>query len=275
MHPGAHDHAGHIFRLGPTSRRALLIDLGGMAAAAVILGGCTSGDSGDEAADDDTDDEIATDESASTTETVSGTTTLDGASPVGRWEQVDLGFVSAYVLVRAGEAVIVDSGPAGSETAIAETLEELGSGWSDVSDVIVTHRHADHVGSLPALTVAAAQAALWAGIDDVDAIGRDLGITGVGDGEQIAGLSVIATPGHTPGHISVLDRDAGVLVAGDALNGENGGVVGPNSRFTPDMETADASVGVLAGFDYHTIYFGHGEPVFAAGADLVAALAAG
>lgn len=203
------------------------------------------------------------------------TTTTAGQVPdSGRWQRTNLGFVSAYVLVRNGGAAIVDTGPSGSEEAIANTLTALGSGWSDVSDVILTHRHGDHIGSLGAVAEAAANASLWAGIDDVDAIGRDLGISGVADREQIAGLTVIATPGHTPGHISILDSTAGVLVAGDALNGENAGVAGPNPQFTPDMDMASASVVTLAGFDYQTIYFGHGEPVLNQGSGLVAELAA-
>jgi glyoxylase-like metal-dependent hydrolase (beta-lactamase superfamily II) len=246
------------------SRRALLIDLGATAAAALVLGACGS--------DTPLDDVPADDPTAAGPE--ADATVTEQTTVAGRWQRSDLGFVSAYVLVRAGEAVLVDSGPSGSEGTIAGTLTALGTGWSDVSDVILTHRHGDHIGSLGAVAVAAAQASMWAGIDDVDAVGRDLGLNGVGDRDQIAGLTVIATPGHTAGHISILDPAAGVLVAGDALNGENGGVTGPNPQFTSDMDIANASVAALAGFDYQTIYFGHGEPVLDQGSDLVAELAA-
>jgi glyoxylase-like metal-dependent hydrolase (beta-lactamase superfamily II) len=72
----------------------------------------------------------------------------------------------------------------------------------------------------------------------------------------------------------VLDPVGGILVAGDALNGSGGGVVGANPRFTPDMATADASVRKLADFMYSTAVFGHGEPVTANASQLVADLAA-
>jgi hypothetical protein len=49
-------------------------------------------------------------------------------------------------------------------------------------------------------------------------------------------------------------------------------VVGPNERFTPDMATANLSVAKLAGFEYETILFGHGEPVLERGSEQVAAL---
>ncbi len=92
------------------------------------------------------------------------------------------------------------------------------------------------------------------------------------DGDSVFGLDVIATPGHTPGHICLLDT-SGVLVAGDALTGGNGGVDGPNPQFTPDMETATQSVVKLAGLEFDVVYFGHGEPVTAGADQAVAELA--
>jgi glyoxylase-like metal-dependent hydrolase (beta-lactamase superfamily II) len=91
----------------------------------------------------------------------------------------------------------------------------------------------------------------------------------------VFGLEIIATPGHTPGHICVLDPIGGLLVAGDALNGNAGGVVGPNPQFSADMSMANESVKKLAAFTFDTILFGHGEPVIGGADDQVAALAAG
>ena len=87
------------------------------------------------------------------------------------------------------------------------------------------------------------------------------------------GLSVIGTPGHTAGHISLLDPVASVLIAGDALNGNNGAVAGPNPQFSEDHNEALATVEKMAGFEYETIYFGHGEPVLEGASALVAGLA--
>ena len=57
-------------------------------------------------------------------------------------------------------------------------------------------------------------------------------------------LEVIHTPGHTPGHISILTE--GLLIAGDAVNVEEDGFAGPRERFTPDMEEATKSVHKLS-----------------------------
>ena len=63
------------------------------------------------------------------------------------WQRVDLGFVSAYVLVRGGQAVVVDTGVGGSAGAIEDSLVGVGLDWSAVGHLILTHRHNDHVGS--------------------------------------------------------------------------------------------------------------------------------
>ena len=56
------------------------------------------------------------------------------------------------------------------------------------------------------------------------------------------GLRIIGTPGHTAGHIAVLDEAGGVLVAGDALRTTGGTLVGSNPQNTEDATAAQASV---------------------------------
>ncbi len=256
------------------SRRAVLIDLGVLGAGAVILSSCAGSSGGP-----DTGSTNRVDPSVATTPTQpdgSDPSTTSETEAGAGWARTDLGFVSAYVLVRSGEAVVVDVGPSGSEGAIEATLTELGSSWNQVSDVVLTHRHPDHVGSLGAVAELASSATYSTGVADIEAIGADRGLVGLSDGDRVGGLRVIATPGHTPGHLSVLDEAAGVLVAGDALNGAGAGdgpVSGPNPDFTADLVMANASVRVLAGFDYEIVYFGHGAPLLSGGSAAVAALA--
>jgi glyoxylase-like metal-dependent hydrolase (beta-lactamase superfamily II) len=190
------------------------------------------------------------------------------------WERVDLGFVSAYVLVRGGEAAVVDTGVAGSAGEIEAGLIALGAGWDAVGHVIVTHSHPDHQGGLSAVLAAATAATAYAGRGDIAAITSPRALVAVGDGDRIFDLEIIETPGHTPGHVSVLDTLASVLVAGDAINGADGGVAGPNPRFTPDMATAIASARKLGTFRYDAVVFGHGDPVIGDASTRVAALAA-
>jgi glyoxylase-like metal-dependent hydrolase (beta-lactamase superfamily II) len=71
--------------------------------------------------------------------------------------------------------------------------------------------------------------------------------------------TIIATPGHTPGRISVLFERERVLVAGDALASHDGRpMVGV---FNADPAAATATAGQLATLDIDTACFGHGEPL--------------
>ncbi|HEU4895813.1 MAG TPA: MBL fold metallo-hydrolase [Acidimicrobiia bacterium] len=259
------------------TRRMIIRDMGKAGLALMVLG--TAACSADSTEDSTTPStgggpSTSSDADLTTTSAVAGSTSAAAESGY-RWERVNLDFVSAYILYRAGEATIVDTGVAGSEGAIEAALGEIGLGWGDVSGLVVTHLHPDHQGSVPAVIAAAGDGLPWfAGAADLAAIEAPNEGQAVGDGDIVgAGLEVIETPGHTLGHISVVDPAAGILVAGDALNGADGGVAGPNADFSEDMGIANASVSKLAGFDYEVALFGHGEPVTAGASGLVADLA--
>jgi glyoxylase-like metal-dependent hydrolase (beta-lactamase superfamily II) len=182
--------------------------------------------------------------------------------------------VSAYVLARAGEGAIVDTGNPGSEAAIAEALQAAGLGWEAVGHVILTHRHGDHVGSVNAILAATSDATVYAGAADISSISADRPITAVGDGDSVFDLRIIASPGHTAGHICVLDDVGGLLVAGDALRTAGGTLAGSNPNFTEDAEQAKATVAKLGTLRYETLLVGHGEPILEGASAQVAALAA-
>jgi glyoxylase-like metal-dependent hydrolase (beta-lactamase superfamily II) len=190
------------------------------------------------------------------------------------WERVNLGFVSAYLLVRGGEAAIVDTGVGGSEGDIEASLAALNLGWADVGHVILTHRHGDHAGSIAAILGAAPNAAAYAGAEDLAAIATPRPLTAVGDGDTVFDLRIVTSPGHTAGSISVLDPAAGVLVVGDAMGTSGGRPTLPGAQFTEDMDVAKQSVAKLGGFSFETLLVGHGNPIESGADALVAALGA-
>ena len=289
-HQHGHSHAG--IRVAPAEalrrlphrvhrldRRRFLTDLGRSTFAVAILGGMAA--CSDATADRATPlppDSPPDSGAARTTPDPSGSVASAPPDANGlRWEQARLGSVSAYVLVRGNEAAIVDTGNPGSTEQIGQTLAALGVTYDDVRHVVLTHHHPDHIGSLPEVIAAAPTAATYAGEADISNITTAGAIAAIGDGDEVFGLQVIATPGHTPGSISVLDTGIGLLIAGDALNGNDDGTAlsGPNERFTADMTTANESVAKLAGFDVDAVGMGHGQPVRSGAGALLAALAAG
>ncbi len=265
-------------RLYRVSRRVFLTEVSRSVFAIAILGtgvvACSS-TSGEETSTTSVTPNTGTDPTTTTTEPSRTAATETTGAPNGiTVQRVNLGNVSAYVVVRGGEAAIVDTGNPGDVGDIEAGLSEIGLGWSDVGNVILTHKHPDHIGSLGPVMDAAAEANGYAGADDIPSISAPRSLTAIGDGDTVFGLSIIETPGHTPGSISVLDPVAKVLVVGDAMNGADGGVAAANPRFSEDMTAADDSVKKLAALDFDSVYFGHGEPVVGGASQLVAELAA-
>lgn len=188
------------------------------------------------------------------------------------WARANLGFVSAYVLARGNTAAIVDTGVAGSAIAIGETLTSLGLTYNDVAHVILTHNHGDHAGSITDVLELAVNATAYAGEADLGPLPADL--SGLRGGEDIFGFEMLATPGHTAGHMAVIDHQAGLLVAGDAIFSEGGAVVEGPERFFADVPESRESIKAMAALTFNTLLVGHGEPIEDGADAAVAALAA-
>jgi glyoxylase-like metal-dependent hydrolase (beta-lactamase superfamily II) len=253
----------------PMTRRAVLKDMGKAGLAVMVFGTACTAERGSQP---------TTTGVVETTSTAAGATT----SPPDQggeteWARVEMAIVSAYILYRGGEAALIDTGQSGSAPEIEVALAGIGLGWDAVGHVVLTHRHPDHIGSVDAVAELATNSVFHIGEGDADAVG-DLGNGGpqlASDGDNIFDLRVIATPGHTVGHISVLDEAAGILVAGDAMNRADGGLTGSNPSFTADAAAANESVRKLAGFEYEVILFGHSDPILSGGTAEVRDLATG
>ncbi len=254
------------------SRRGFLTDLGRGTVAVTILGTTTFACSGDD----------ADDESSSTTGPVDTDPDTDAEAPDApnqesgalSFERADFGFVAAYILARDGMATIVDTGN-GELGPIEAALAAADSSFDRVGDVVLTHLHGDHVGGIDVVAEAASQARFHAGEGDVAGIDTDVDLRSLLDGDEVAGLQIVSTPGHTAGHVSVFDPMSGILVAGDALNLSDGALAGSAPEFTADQSAADESVRKLAQLGVQTVLAGHGEPLTGdAGSQLDALVAA-
>jgi hydroxyacylglutathione hydrolase len=116
----------------------------------------------------------------------------------------------------AGRAALID--PIDGDKAVARVRQA----GLDLQMVINTHMHPDHIGGNDTVFAAFGEARLVAGAGDASAIDSQQGrkiderITG-GDTVQLGDVSlqVLDTPGHTPGHVSLL-ADAH-LFSGDTI----------------------------------------------------------
>jgi glyoxylase-like metal-dependent hydrolase (beta-lactamase superfamily II) len=182
-------------------------------------------------------------------------------------------FVNSYVLVRGQEIAIVDTGLPNNGAKFAEVIQGAGLDWNAVGHVILTHYHPDHVGSMGEVLEAAAKATVYAGAEDIPQITAPRPLQAVGDGDEVFGLQIIHTPGHTPGHICVLDPVGSLLVAGDALVNQNNQLAVSPAQYTWDMDKAAESVKKLAGLTFEKAVFGHGDPIGQGASAAVAELA--
>lgn len=187
------------------------------------------------------------------------------------------------VAVEDDEGVIlVDAGLPGNVDTIEKNLRDHGFELEDVKMLVLTHQDFDHCGCAAELveetgaTVLAHERDAPAidgreqpikGEERYTAVDVDVELTGgetlhVGDQE----LEVINTPGHTPGHISLLVGD--LLISGDVLNNEDSGLAGPRERFTPEMEKATEFVYRLSFLDFNKVHCFHGGTVEADSEDV-------
>jgi hydroxyacylglutathione hydrolase len=202
--------------------------------------------------------------------------------------------ISNVFVVQQERTIIVDSGSPGNAKTIAHCLERHGIAPHDVSLILLTHGHVDHIGSarhLKEITGApiaihpADAAACRNGHNpplhpsglggrllhpflpqECDPFEPDLLIDD-GTRLEVFGVAghILATPGHTAGSISVL-LDGGEFVAGDLLmGGVLGGYVAARhpglTYFIDDLEQNLASIRTLLEHPITTGYVGHGGPL--------------
>ncbi|GAB7046787.1 MBL fold metallo-hydrolase [Catenuloplanes indicus JCM 9534] len=212
--------------------------------------------------------------------------------------EVNIGFVHAHLVVTDDGVVLVDTGLPGRSGRVGAALRELRREIGDITAILVTHRHADHVGGLAALrresgarVVAHERDApsidgtrpvpltrlqrfisTVTGTAEVVPVDETLSADGA---ISVPGFSAVHTPGHTDGHVSyLLDRAGGVLFAGDAASGGRRGVQRSPKIMSDDPARAEESLRRLAALDFETVVFGHGTAVTAGAADRFRALIA-
>jgi glyoxylase-like metal-dependent hydrolase (beta-lactamase superfamily II) len=194
--------------------------------------------------------------------------------------------------------VLVDTGTAGQLERIRAGMAEAGVSFNKLNTLILTHQDFDHVGGAPEIVAAAALPVLVLAHEDdkpyiegdipyikfnrtrfapfiakaPEDIRRNLELLldnppltkisrTVVDGEVLpyaGGLTVIFTPGHTPGHISLFHHASKTLLAADAMNVVDGKLTGPNPNATPDLAMALKSLAKFAPFEVETIVCYHG-----------------
>ena len=166
------------------------------------------------------------------------------------------------LLLGDDELWVVDPGsPYPEEQAVLrETLDKLAEEGRKAVGVLLTHHHYDHTAGAQILGLPIAAAKETAELIDfkVDRILRDGETLEVGP----RGWDVLHLPGHTRGHVCLMEKKSGAVVAGDLVAGTGTVVIDPPEG---DMSDYLASLDRLLAAGPGTIYPAHG-PVVPAGA---------
>ncbi len=206
---------------------------------------------------------------------------------------ISLGVVNAY-LIDDGDLTLVDTGIPGSAPKILRAVRSLGRQPGNIRQIVVTHCHADHSGSLAALKAATGAPAYMhpadAALVRAGQVSRRLqpapGLLPalmfrlvvrsaphtiepaeveheVCDGDTLpfaGGLRAVHAPGHCAGQLALLyPRHGGVLFAADAASNMLGRL-GP-SIFYEDLAEGTRTLQRLAALNFAIACFGHGRPI--------------
>ena len=192
------------------------------------------------------------------------------------------GLVVAYAIRHPGGVFLFDTGFGSNNElaeyyrvrarALPEVLATAGVDLGEITAVANCHLHADHSGQnghFPGIPIYV-QPAEWAAAHEPDyTILEDIEFAGAryeqvaGDHEVAPGSRIFATPGHSPGHQSVVVEtpEGSVLLAGQAVysHGEWSGIAGAREGVStaPDQPEYARSVARLRALNPARVLFGH------------------
>jgi len=157
------------------------------------------------------------------------------ASSTHLFQLTHLGAINCYLVREDDGFTLIDTAwPSSQAQAIIREANKLGL---PIVRILLTHAHIDQVGSLDALHDALPHAQVAISERDARLLSGDLSLDPsepqdkkpgayscktkptrlLHEGDRIGSLEVIATPGHTPGHLAFLDTRDRALIAGDAF----------------------------------------------------------
>lgn len=157
--------------------------------------------------------------------------------------------VRCFLITHPSGIALIDTATPGSTAQIENALTDLGATWADLSDILLSHDHADHIGGLPDVIAHAPRATVWGN--------APLTTRPLADGDTLRGLTVLATPGHTDGHVSLL-HDNGALLVGDLVGNTNGTLTRAPAPFTADATQAEQSLHRICQLDVQRLLTAHG-----------------
>ena len=204
------------------------------------------------------------------------------------------GIIATAILQSAGGVALIDPGPSTTLQTLERRLSEKSITFREVRQILLTHIHLDHAGSVgtilkahphirlyvhelgaphlidPSKLLASAtrlyaadMERLWGEVLPVPEASLDI----LAGGERLTAggreLDVAYTPGHASHHVSYFDRASGVAFVGDTAGicrGTRGVIVPPTPPPDIDLEAWHASADRILAWDPDTVFLTHFGP---------------
>jgi glyoxylase-like metal-dependent hydrolase (beta-lactamase superfamily II) len=200
-------------------------------------------------------------------------------------------FINSYAFINADSSVtLVDCGLEGSSKKLILNLEGIGKHPKDVTNIVLTHAHEDHVGGASSIIKHCEVENVMMHEDDASLppTGKtpsrdDSRLSGkimkllpergyqpfeitkkLKDGEIIntaGGLRVIHTPGHTDGHISLLHLESETLITGDSIFNMTSRMTWALSGFCVNYKQSQETAKKFLDLDFKNACFTHGPEI--------------
>lgn len=199
-------------------------------------------------------------------------------------------YVNAFAFVDPdGQVTLVDCGLRNAPKRILAALGWIGAAPYDVTRIVLTHAHTDHAGGLSRMRGrTGAPVAVHERDADYVRTGKtpvrdrstrggrmlarvpEMGFSPVEVSQELVdgqvldvggGLEVVHTPGHTPGHMSLVHQESGVLITGDALFNWRRRITWPPVAFCTDAALTKETAARLGDLKYDVVAFTHGPEI--------------
>jgi glyoxylase-like metal-dependent hydrolase (beta-lactamase superfamily II) len=147
------------------------------------------------------------------------------------------GSVNTYLVREDDGFTLIDAGLGGGTKKILAAAKASGG---EIKRIALTHAHPDHVGSLDALAKAIPGVEFLVSERDAKLLTAKIGHEPgeptdvkilptklniktaptrlLNDGDTVGSLQVVATPGHSPGHVTYFDPRDGTAICGDVYS---------------------------------------------------------
>lgn len=189
------------------------------------------------------------------------------------WESMNENNCNTF-LITGPSLILIDPGHRRFFEHVQKGLEDIGKHIEDIDLVIATHVHPDHMDSIPLFKETKAMVALhelgWNMLKSAGPyLPRAFGATledlmpdiFLTEGELIVkgtGLEIFHTPGHSPGSITVYQKEAKTLFTGDLVFQDS---VGRTDLPGGDTAVLAQSIKKISGLDVELLLPGHGPYV--------------